>query len=320
MSMGCLRHPRESTKCREPISSGTTVTGMECRASIIIPAHNEERRIRGLLEVLSEAARTESYAIFVICNGCTDRTREIAEAFEDVRVVEIADVGKHFALNEGDRLAGDIFPRLYCDADVGIDVHSLSRLIDVLTADQAIAAGPTVHYDVAGRSWGVKKYYQSLETPIMAKWLDLHLMGRGLYGASREARQRFDVFPSLYADDDFFDSRFSETEKVVVRDAIVTIWTPGTVRELLRIETRVAMGNRQFARFVSEEQHVNRVDTAATNLGQGVLSRKLRTLRQWRKDIRLGDFVPLAVYLSVAGSTRVRLALLKIRQRTVSWR
>jgi glycosyltransferase involved in cell wall biosynthesis len=153
---------------------------MECRASIIIPAHNEESRIRSLLQVLSEASRKEPYAIFVICNGCTDRTREVAEAYEGIRVVEIEEVGKHFALNEGDRLAGDIFPRLYCDADVGIDANSLTRLIEELTTDKAIAAGPNVQYGVDGCSWGVKKYYQALGTPIMVQWLDLLLMGRGL--------------------------------------------------------------------------------------------------------------------------------------------
>lgn len=293
---------------------------MECRASIVIPAHNEEHRIRSLLQSLSEASITGQYAVFVVCNGCTDRTREVAEEFEGIRVVEIEDVGKYFALNEGDRLAGDIFPRLYCDADIRMDLSSLTRLVDQLTTDQVIAAGPTVRYGVDGCSWGIRKYYQTLEIPIMTKWLDLHLVGRGVYGASREARKRFDAFPPLFADDKFFDSQYDESEKVVVPGALVTIWTPATIRELIRNETRVAKGNLQLVANLKDEQSINGVDTApAAHVRRGPLA-KLRTLRQWSRDIRLSECVPLTVYLSVTGITRLYLALLRIRQRQINWR
>jgi len=315
-----VRRTRESEVERDQSNSGATITGMECRASIIIPAHNEENRIRSLLAVLSEASMKEQYAVFVICNGCTDRTREVAEEYEGIRVIEIDEIGKHFALNEGDRLAGDIFPRLYCDADVGIDANSLMQLIEGLTTDETVAAGPTVSYDVEGSSWGVKKYYEALRTPIMAKWLDLHLMGRGVYGASREARKRFDTFPPLFADDDFFDSRYNDEEKVVVRGAVVSIWTPVSVRELLKAETRVALGNRQFAAFLKEEKGVDAVGNPTATIVRTSLSMKMKTLRQWSKDFRVVDFVPLAAYLTLTGSTRIYLALHKIRQRQVNWR
>jgi glycosyltransferase involved in cell wall biosynthesis len=293
---------------------------MECRASIVIPAHNEEHRIRSLLQSLSEASLSEQYAVFVICNGCTDRTREVAEEFHGMRVVEIEDVGKHFALNEGDRLAGDIFPRLYCDADIRMDPSSFTRLVDQLTTDQPTAAGPTVRYGVERCSWGIKKYYQALEIPIMTKWLELHLVGRGVYGASREARKRFDEFPPLFADDKFFDSQYNETEKVVVPGALATIWTPATIRALIRNETRVAKGNRQLAAYRKDEQNINDVDTTTTaHVPRGPL-KKLETLRQWSRDIRLSDCVPLTIYLSVAGMTRLYLVSLRIRQRQVSWR
>jgi glycosyltransferase involved in cell wall biosynthesis len=293
---------------------------MECRASIVIPAHNEEHRIRGLLQSLSEASLPEQYAIFVICNGCTDRTREVAEEFAGIRVVEIDDVGKYFALNEGDRLAGDVFPRLYCDADIRIDFSSIQRLVDQLTTDQVIAAGPTVRYGVDGCSWGTRKYYHSLGGPIMTKWQDLHLVGRGIYGVSREARKRFGAFPPLFADDKFFDSQFSDSEKVVVPGAVATIWIPVTIRELIKNETRVAKGNRQLSAYLENGQGVDGgAAAAATRVRRGPLT-KLRTLRQWSKDLRLADCVPLVIYLSVTGTTRLYLALLRVRQRQIGWR
>jgi glycosyltransferase involved in cell wall biosynthesis len=153
---------------------------MECRASIVIPVHNEGHRIRSLRQSLSEAPLTEQYAVFVVCNGCTDRTREVAEGFEGIRVVEIEDVGKYFTLNEGDRLASDVYPRLYRDADIRMGLSSLTRWVDQLATDRVIAAGPTVRYGVDGCSWEIRKYYQALEIPIMTKWLDLHFVGRGI--------------------------------------------------------------------------------------------------------------------------------------------
>jgi glycosyltransferase involved in cell wall biosynthesis len=293
---------------------------MEWRASIIIPAHNEERRIRHLLEVLVEASRTERYAIFVICNGCTDRTRQVAEEYEGVRVVEIENIGKHFALNEGDRLAGDIFPRLYCDADVGIDAGSLLRLVERLTTDVSIAVGPEVRYGVEGRSWGVKQYFKALETPLMAEWLDEKLMGRGVYGASREARKRFGEFPPLYADDDFFNAQYADTEKVVVQSAVVTIWTPTTLRELLKTETRVALGNRQFDAFLEEGMNARGVDVTVSEISRGGFVKRLGTLRQWTRSLRPSDYLPLAMYLFVVGMTRIYLALHKLGRQKVAWR
>jgi glycosyltransferase involved in cell wall biosynthesis len=292
---------------------------MEPCASIIIPAHNEEHRIRGLLQSLSEGLAEEQYSIFVICNGCTDRTREVAEEFEGIRVVEIEDAGKHFALNEGDRLADDIFPRLYCDADLRVDFSSIKRLIDRLTTEGLIVAGPTVRYGVEHCSWGIKKYYQALETPIMTQWLDLHLMGRGLYGASRTARKRFGEFPPLFADDKFFDSQYAEAEKVIVANAEVTIWTPRTIRELIRNETRVAKGNRELAAYAKYEKSAGNRDETAESM-PSTPSEKFKTLLKWAKDLRLSDCLPLAIYLCVTGMTRPCLAILKIRQRQVSWR
>jgi hypothetical protein len=154
----------------------------------------------------------------------------------------------------------------------------------------------------------------------MSKWLDVHLVGRGVYGASRNARKRFDVFPSLFADDKFFDSQYDETEKVTVSDALVTIWTPTTLRQLVRNETRVARGNRQAATYFSREQRVESVDAKDSVPLAAMIQSKARTLRQWARDVKTADYAPLLVYLSVTATTRLSLVLLRLRQKQVSWR
>lgn len=54
------------------------------RLSVIIPAHNEEKYIgKTLAKMPSEAE------VIVVCNGCTDRTFDEAQKFENVKVFNI---------------------------------------------------------------------------------------------------------------------------------------------------------------------------------------------------------------------------------------
>jgi glycosyltransferase involved in cell wall biosynthesis len=285
------------------------------RASFVIPAHNEEHRMRSLLATLAEIREKENYAIFVVCNGCTDRTMEVASEYSGVEVIEIDDVGKHFALNEGDRRAADIFPRLYCDADIQIDVDSIKRIVDTLTTDETIVAGPTVHFDVTNCSRSVGNYYKAMNSLIVSRWSDVHLAGRGLYGASREARRRFEIFPPIIADDSFFDEQFDVTEKRILTDAMLTLTTPKTFRELLRTEVRVVTGGREIAPYLSpsgaELSHA---------LPHNAFLQKYQTLKQWSKDYRMRDFTPLTTYLALKISSRVVVSTKKLRGRKANWR
>jgi glycosyltransferase involved in cell wall biosynthesis len=290
---------------------------MSSRASIVVPAHNEERRIRSLLETLSAGAMANDFDVYVVCNGCTDRTRDVAEEYPGITVVEIADVGKYHALNEGDRLAGDAFPRLYCDADVHITRDDLSHLIETLITDEVLVAGPTVRYGVEESSWWIRMYYSALESPIMAPWLGQHLTGRGLFGASREARRRFESFPPLYADDLFFDSQFDAIDKVIVTQSNLTIWVPKTLRELLRGELRVARGNCDFRMAAAGSLVPN---SSRTGQSGPTLRRRLRTIKKWLRELRTQDLVPLAVYVTVITTVRVLLMTSKLRGNKVRWR
>ena len=292
---------------------------MSPRASIVIPAHNEEGRIRPLLETLSDASLTRSYDIYVVCNGCTDRTSTVAREYPGLRVVEVADAGKYHALNEGDRLANDVFPRLYCDADVLISPASIDALVDALNEPEIRAGGPTVRYGAETSSWGVKMYYRALASPIMTSWQDSHLSGRGLYGASREARHCFDTFPPLVADDLFFDSRFSASQKMVVPSSVVTIWVPPTLRALIRSEVRVSQGNRQFYAEgrASSERDVRPPRGVRFELK---ITRRLRTLHGWSRQLRWLDVATLAVLLYVKATARTAVIARESRAKKVEWR
>jgi glycosyltransferase involved in cell wall biosynthesis len=289
---------------------------MTYRASIVIPAHNEEHRMQALLTTLAEIQENAEYAIFMVCNGCTDRTAELASEYRGITVVEINDVGKHFALNEGDRLADDIFPRLYCDADVAIDVKSIERIIATLTTDQSIAAGPTVRFDLTNCTRGVVNYYRAMDSPIVSRWSDEHLAGRGLYGASRKARRHFREFPPAFSDDGYFDAQFDVSEKRILKDATITLSTPKTFRELIATEVRVVTGSKEVQAHLTPA-----ITEAPTNANpDSALQHKFHTLQQWAKDFRRSDIVPLTTYLAVKTLSRVVLYSKKLRGRKVTWR
>jgi hypothetical protein len=286
-------------------------------ASIVIPAHNEEHRIRGLLETLAQASASAPYDIYVVCNGCIDRTRQVAEEYSGVVVVEIDATGKHFALNEGDRLAGDVFPRLYCDADITTTPESIRALVDALDTDEVKVAGPVVHYSVAQSTWAVKMYYRALESNSFSQWHRDHLMGRGLYGASRAARQRFQHFPAMIADDLFFDSQFTPEEKVVVSSCVATIWVPHGLAQLLRGEIRVAEGNMQYQATYAVDAGVSGTAPRQSRIRP---IKRLRRMRKWSRDLRGPDLLPLLFYFAVTIAAKTVLALNKSRGRKILWR
>jgi glycosyltransferase involved in cell wall biosynthesis len=303
------------------VGSRATVTHVQSKASFIVPAYNEEFRIRGLLQTLTDRSIADRCSVFVICNGCTDRTNEVASEYLGVNVAVVATRGKHYALNEGDRLAADLFPRFYCDADVGIDVASVGRLIDYLEVDEPKVAGPHVTYGVASRPWTVRKYFAALEAvPVIAQWRDTHLSGRGIFGTNRAARAHFAEFPPLRADDMYFDYQFDAQRKFLVPHAIVKLDTPRSLRELIRNEARVVRANRELADFVqSTEPHEAAGDNPPSGQRDEPVVSTGRRIHHLN-GITPSTLVPLAMYVFVGGTARAYLIVLSLRRKEVAWR
>ncbi len=288
---------------------------MFARVSVIVPAHDEAARIGGLLSDLAGPVGRGEVALVVVCNGCTDATAELARGLVGATVVETPTASKSHALNLGDRRAGGIFPRLYCDADVRLDEASIEALTTALaSAPGPLAVAPRVEYALEGAPWAVRLYASALLAPIIATWIDAHLVGRGLYGANGPARARFGEFPDVTADDLFFDSQFDDDEKMVVEDALSRVPIADSLGDLVRREVRVAAGNLEH-----RDSGAGREEGARTRLWPA-LARRGRVLRRWARELRIRDVMPLAVYLSVKGWAR----FLAIRDRRVgratAWR
>lgn len=213
------------------------------RGAVIVPAYNEEARIQSTLAPLSQAASEGCIELIVVCNGCTDKTADLARAVEGAQVVESTIASKTYALNEGDRTA-TLWPRLYVDADVAISIDAVLAVLDRLATGEVLAARPAFRYGLDGADYLVRSYYRARTAS------EVHgdaLWWAGVYGLSRAGHSRFGEFPTVVGDDKFVDSQFEHYEKAVV-DCEPAIWrTPTNARGLIAVLTRHQRGNSELA-------------------------------------------------------------------------
>lgn len=225
--------------------------------SVIIPAYNEEAVIGRCLRTLLRGARPGEVEIVVACNGCRDRTAEVARSFGDpVRVVETPVASKVAALNLGD-LAATSFPRFYLDADVRLTIESLRAMADVLRDGKsgALAVSPEMDMDFSPANWAVRAFYSVWRA---LPYTREGMVGVGTFGLSEAGRGRFDKFPEIINDDGYVRILFRAHERPVVRGATSTVTAPATIRGLSAIMTRSRLGmyqlHQRFPDLMGREQ------------------------------------------------------------------
>lgn len=102
--------------------------------SIVIPAHNEERRLPGTLEQVFAFLDQQGYLaeVVVVENGSHDNTYQIAqqycEAHPSLRVIRVKQTGKGLAVRRGMLEARGTF-RFMCDADLSMPVTEINRFL-----------------------------------------------------------------------------------------------------------------------------------------------------------------------------------------------
>lgn len=256
--------------------------------SIIIPAHNEARVIGRCLGALLDEAPPGELEVIVVCNGCRDRTAEVARSFGDaVTVIETDVPSKANALNLGDRAASG-FPRIYLDADIVLSLEAIRQTAAALREPGVLTAAPLMNVDVRDRPWSVRAFYQV--------WLSLPycregMVGSGVYALSEEGRRRFEEFPRATADDLFVRLHFAASERRTVTSCTFTITPPRTLGGVIDIKTRAQFGNEELKRLFP---HIWRNENARH--GQPLLRLALRPL----------SWPALAVYTFVKFAVRYR--------------
>jgi dolichyl-phosphate beta-glucosyltransferase len=125
--------------------------------SIIIPAHNEEKRLPPTLEQVFAFLDRQNYEaeVWVVENGSTDRTYEVAHSFasqhNNLQVIRADGRGKGLAVQRGMLEARGQY-RLMCDADLSMPIVEVTKFLsrDTTEFDIAIAsreAPGAVRYD-----------------------------------------------------------------------------------------------------------------------------------------------------------------------------
>lgn len=124
--------------------------------SIVIPAHNEERRLPQTLEQVVAFVKKQPFTseVLVVENGSRDRTLQVAQEFAArhpfIQAIHEAQPGKGRAIRKG-MLAASGSYRFFADADFSMPVDEISRFLPpAIDAPIVIASreGPgAVRYD-----------------------------------------------------------------------------------------------------------------------------------------------------------------------------
>lgn len=267
-------------------------------ASVVVPAHNEERVLERCLATLLRSAGPGELEVVVVANACDDATAEVARR-HGVGVVETATPGKANALRLGDE-AVTAFPRLYVDADVDLDTDAVRVLVDAVARPGVLAASPRPRLDLTGVRPSARRLHKVHEL-LMADRRGL--AGAGVYCLSEAGHARVAPFPEVISDDGFVHRRFSPGERVVPPSAHSVVRPAPTFAASLRRRVRVRQGNQQL-------------DALGLPLAEGRLRPGDLTAL-----VRDGSAGPLDVlwYLALVGSDRALVLWRRLRGAEVSW-
>jgi glycosyltransferase involved in cell wall biosynthesis len=167
--------------------------------SIIIPAYNEEVKIKDTLESIKGIE--EINEIIVVDDGSTDKTTKIASEVNSEKIIVLKldkNRGKGYALNYGLKIAmknADIIG--FLDADLGSSANDIKKLISPIINDEAdviIAKFPPAKKK--GGLGFVKGLAKESVFEMTGVELDATLSGQRLF--KKEVLEKFDEIPFGY--------------------------------------------------------------------------------------------------------------------------
>jgi dolichyl-phosphate beta-glucosyltransferase len=169
--------------------------------SIIIPAHNEERRLPHTVEKVFGFLQTQNYTaeVLVVENGSSDRTYKIAleltEKYSNLQVLKEKQSGKGKAVCLGMLEAQGEY-RFMCDADLSMPIEELGKFIpakdeqiDVAIASRE-AAGAVRYHEPEYRHLGGRLVNFAIRLSILPGFHDTQCGFKCFRGAVAE-----EIFP-----------------------------------------------------------------------------------------------------------------------------
>jgi dolichyl-phosphate beta-glucosyltransferase len=168
--------------------------------SIIIPAYNEERRLPETLDKIEKFLAVQLYSgeVFIVENGSTDRTLEIANAFASDHpffyVLSEEQRGKGSAVRRGMLEANGAY-RFMCDADLSMPVEEINYFLPPHLEDFDVA--------IASREApGSVRYHEPIYRHLGGRAVNAMIRLMALPGL-HDTQCGFKCFPSAVAEDLF---------------------------------------------------------------------------------------------------------------------
>ncbi|WP_099188150.1 glycosyltransferase family 2 protein [Tepidibacter mesophilus] len=165
--------------------------------TIIIPAYNEENKIKSTIEGIKDITCIDD--IIIVDDGSTDNTFKIASSYDCVKTLKLdKNMGKGFALNYGLKIAmqnSDIIG--FLDADLGQTSRDIEKLIYPILNDECDVT--IAKFPPAKKKGGfgfVKKLAKSGVKMLTGEELDSTLSGQRVF--KKEVLQHFEEMPFGY--------------------------------------------------------------------------------------------------------------------------
>ncbi|MCI5096149.1 MAG: glycosyltransferase [Rhodobacteraceae bacterium] len=214
------------------------------KATLLIPAHNEEALIGRTLWYLTKGLPMHDFEVIVIANGCTDATASRARsALPQAKVIETDQPGKCNALNLGYAASDKCTPTICLDADLDVTSESLMALVAPLAEGQAQAACGKMDVATPHASPAVRTFYKG--------WKANPYFNRGKFGGlfalSAEAAERLFPLPEITADDEFIRRSFADDQKLFVPACSFVARAPARLSDLVKVRRRSLRGARQVS-------------------------------------------------------------------------
>jgi len=233
---------------RQAGKTNRTIAMNKAPIAVIIPAHNEEAVIERTLRTLLRSAQPGEFLIYVVCNGCSDKTAErVRSSFPEVTVLELDEASKTVAINAGLQIS-HAAKVLLLDADIELctnDARSLTSALDDPAVDAAIGH---MEIDDSDSSWAVKSFYRI--------WAHQPYLKDGKFAAaialSRAALDRIGELPKVTADDTYLRQMISKDNTAVLDQVHFRARVPKLVATLIRVRARVHRGNRELKQHLPD--------------------------------------------------------------------
>ena len=223
--------------------------------SIVIPAHNEEKRIKSCLESVSKHKTNDVTEVIVIDNASTDETYTLAASVPGIRVERESRKGTSSARECGLRLAtGELI--LFLDADSLLPEGWIERGVTHFENKKTVCvSGPYTFYDL-GWSWNILSLLYWWVVALPASWITGSVAVGGSMIIRRSALEQvngFDTSVTFYGDDTNTAKRLQKVGRVIFDPFLVLQSSGRRLREQGLLRTGIIYARNFLSQLLTNK-------------------------------------------------------------------